>query len=273
MSGLLFGSAPQVLTLFHFFQFFCPLSHMFSSKQAGRSFNGVSTILLGQSGHGKSSMINHLLGVDIAKTSNKQSETRSTTEFKLVGPEPTLGVSDLNLCLVDTPGFGDTDGLAQDACNLASIAGFLATGGGAPRVYPNIILIVFNVLERRFAGNNSTFYKALQEVGKLGIVDKKRPNVVLVVTNIASEPNDKKIAELSSLLHNIVKETLCVPVEVVCLENCYTDWGLEICGDQTRLKNGTLQPKNLFLAICYRLKENGDNLALVAFKKFFGEFQ
>ena len=110
-------------------------------------------------------------------------------------------------------------------------------------------------------------------MGKLGIVDKKRPNVVLVVTNIASEPNDKKIAELSSLLHNIVKETLCVPVEVVCLENCYADWGLEICGDQTRLKNGTLQPKNLFLAICSRLKENGDNLALVAFTKFFGEFQ
>jgi GTPase SAR1 family protein len=246
---------------------------MYSSKQAGRSFNTVSTILLGQSGHGKSSTVNHLLGVKIAKTSNRESETRSTTEFKLVGPEPGLGVTDLNLCLVDTPGFGDTDGLAQDACNLASIAKFLEeSGSGRQHCYPNIILIVFHVGEKRFSGKSSTLYKTLLEVGKLGIVDKKRPNVVLVLTHICSEPDEEEVADIASELIRIIKETLGVPAEAVCLENSYNKFKLEVAGDQTRLPNGTLQPKNLYLAISSRLRENEDNLALMAYKKFFGEW-
>jgi hypothetical protein len=181
-------------------------------------------------------------------------------------------VTDLNLCLIDTPGFGDTDGLAQDACNLVSIAKFLAdSGSGEHRCYPNIILIVFHVGEKRFSGRNSTLYKTLLEVGKLGIVDKRRPNVVLVLTHVASEPDEKEIADIAGELVRIIKETLGVPVEAVCLENSHQKYKLEVAGDQTRLPNGTLQPKNLFLAISSRLRENDDNLALMAYKKYFGE--
>jgi GTP-binding protein EngB required for normal cell division len=249
---------------------------MRNSKEAGRSFNTVTTVLLGQSGHGKSSTVNHLLGVPLATTSSKMSETRATTEFKLVAPEPSLGVSNLSLSLVDTPGFGDTEGLAQDACNLVSISKFLAEGQEG-RVFPNMILIVFNASEKRFDGKNSAFYKALREVGKLGIVDKRRPNVILVLTHICSLPTktaEEKVNAISGNLIAIIKETLDVTAEAVCLENEYEDYGLEKEGDQTKLKikNGEMQPRNLFIAIILRLQENGDDLALMAFKKFFGKF-
>jgi GTP-binding protein EngB required for normal cell division len=250
---------------------------MNSSKWAGRSFNRVTTILLGQSGHGKSSTVNHLLGVTMATTSDNKSETRATTEFKLVGEEPSLAVSDLNLSLVDTPGFGDTAGLKQEACNLTSIENFLNIISLGNRVYPNMILIVFSATENRFDDKNSAFCKALREVGTLNIVDKERPNVILVITHIcllSPKTAKEKIKRISNSLKAIVKETLGVSAEAVCMENNYEEFNLEKDGDQTKLRinKGELQPKNLFLAITERLTKNKDDLALVAFKKFFGKF-
>ena len=43
------------------------LAHIYDSYHANRHFNQVSMVALGNSGVGKSSAINHLLGIDIAK--------------------------------------------------------------------------------------------------------------------------------------------------------------------------------------------------------------
>ncbi len=257
--------------------FFLFSRYMNSSKWAGRSFNRVTAILLGQTGHGKSSTVNHLLGVALATTSDNKSKTRATTEFKLVGPEPSLAVSDLNLSLVDTPGFGDTAGLKQEACNLTSIENFLNSISQGNRVYPNMILVVFSASENRYDDKNSAFCKALREVGRLNIVDKDRPNVILVITRIYTLPPNTAREDLKRISHSlkaIVKETLGVSAEAVFMENKYEAFNLEKCGDQTKLRihKGELQPKNLFLAITERLTKNKDDLALVAFKKFFGKF-
>jgi hypothetical protein len=36
----------------------------------------------------------------------------------MTAPDESMGVSDLKLSIIDTPGFADTEGIAQDACNL-----------------------------------------------------------------------------------------------------------------------------------------------------------
>ena len=54
-------------------------------------------MVVGLSGSGKSSTINHLFGVEIAATSNTCSETRSTSEYVVTSEDPTLDVTNLTL--------------------------------------------------------------------------------------------------------------------------------------------------------------------------------
>ena len=67
------------------------------SWKINRSFNHVTTIILGVSGAGKSSTINHMLRFKIADTNSEESETRETSEFRAIEPERNLAVSDLSL--------------------------------------------------------------------------------------------------------------------------------------------------------------------------------
>ena len=46
--------------------------------------------------------------------------SRETTEYILKTADEDLCVSDLTLSVIDTPGFDDTDGKEQDACNIHS---------------------------------------------------------------------------------------------------------------------------------------------------------
>ncbi len=61
-------------------------------------------ILLGETGVGKSSTINHLFGANVSRTSATRSETRNTTEYVLKEDDVELGVKDLSLGVIDTPG-------------------------------------------------------------------------------------------------------------------------------------------------------------------------
>ena len=72
------------------------LTACYNSWRSGRSFNHVSTILLGLTGSGKSSTIMHLLGIKL-KTSTHQSDTRDTKEYIITEKAENLAVTDLSL--------------------------------------------------------------------------------------------------------------------------------------------------------------------------------
>ena len=99
-------------------------------------------LVVGSSGVGKSSTVNHLLNigeekVKFAKTNSTTSETKITSEFLAFADDPDLEVKNLVLGIVDTPGFNDTDGLKQDACNFYSIKEFYKDHPKLDRCFPN----------------------------------------------------------------------------------------------------------------------------------------
>ena len=143
---------------------------------------------------------------------------------------------------------------------------------------PNIILIVFSAKENRFSGRKSPFYKSLLAFGKLGLIDLKKPNVIVVMTHVCSDPHKNvekwksKLEEKSSEVKRLVKETLKVDPPVVFIENMFEDYELEPSkdGQQSKLPDGRWQPNNLFFAITDLLLANGDHLGVETFKHFFG---
>ena len=248
-----------------------------SSRKIKRSMNHVSILLVGRSGVGKSSTINHLLGDEIAKTSEFQSETRFTQEFIVCGSAPRFAVEELPLGVVDTPGFGDTAGSNQDACNFFSIQEFFRTHPKLKGHYPNLIFLLVKANDNRFMGENSEFAKSCRCIKELKIVDLLNPNVVAIMTHacgVAYRNVDKwseKMETLKSSVKTIIFEALKVTAPVVLLENKYgeDDYDLEVCDDYTRLPNGVMQPRNLYNACADVLKGNNDNLGLIILNSIF----
>jgi len=148
------------------------LSYAYDSHSINRSAYHTTLILLGETGVGKSSTINHLFGASVARTSASKSETRKTTEFLLKEDDVELGVKDLSLGVVDTPGFNDTEGMEQDAANLACIYDMLSnhpplqslSGNDEAKLFPNVILLLVKATEKRFEGANSNFTKSLMAI-------------------------------------------------------------------------------------------------------------
>ncbi len=229
----------------------------------------------GNSGVGKSSLINHLLSVDIADISDEKSETRSTTEFIVKAPVKSLAVSNLSLGIIDTPGFNDTSGLKQDACNLFSTSSFCRTLFG-DNLYPNIVLLCIQATDNRFMGPKSSFSKTLQAIRSLNIVDQQKPNVIVVITWACSIPfNDRtkwenKLIEKGRKINEILRDTLGVHAPVAWLENEFAEVGLEHQREYTTLPNGELQPSNLYQKIIQLMRENNDALGQITFQEMFG---
>ena len=250
-----------------------------ASRRIRRSINHVSILLFGRSGVGKSSTINHLLGIndEIAIGNDFLSETRSTQEVVVYGSEPRYEVEELPLGVVDTPGFGDIGGPYQDACNFFSVHKFFRTHPKLKGCYPNLIFLFVKANDNRLRGKISEFVKSLRCIKLLNLVDLINPNVVAVITYACGVPYanvdkwSKKMETIKSTVKTIIFEALKVIAPVVLLENQYGPdcYDLHVCGDFTRLPNGVLQPKNLYKACVDVLKINEDHLGLITLNSIF----
>ena len=254
------------------------ISYINDSDKIERCFNHASLLLVGSSGVGKSSTINHLLnltGEERVKTSSTKSETRITRELLAFADDPKLEVKNLVLGIVDTPGFNDTDGVKQDACNFYSIKKFYNSHPKLHGCYPNLILVVVKATDTRIAGENSNLSKSLRCLNELRLVDHHRPNVVAVLSFCCGvswrkvEVWKEKIENKKKVVRDVIFDALKVYAPVVLLENEFEDEDLEKVGDFTKLPNGELQPKNLYDACQKVLSKNKDNLGLITFNACF----
>ena len=262
------------------------LKYINDSIKIQRGFNHVSLLLVGSTGVGKSSTINHLLnigekGVQFAKTSSTKSisETRITSEFLAFADDPDLEVKDLVLGIVDTPGFNDTYGLKQDACNSFSIKEFYKTHSKLKDCFPNLILVVVQATDTRLAGKNSRLSKSLRCLKELKLVDHQHPNVVAVMSFCCFIPWKRlqvwqeKLNTNKKVVQDVIFDALKINAPVVLLENEFEAYDLEKDGDFTKLPNGELQPKNLYDACQNVLRKNEDNLGLVTFNACFSKLK
>ena len=239
-------------------------------------------LLVGTSGAGKSSTINHLLdtgeGVPVAITSDRMSKTTATSEYVLVVDEPDYEVCGLTMSIIDTPGLNDTAGVNQDACNLASIKKFFETHPKIhKKIYPNLVFLVVSAMDQRIAGPNSNLAKNLRGIKLLDVVDKNHPNLVIVMTFCHSIPHanvkkwEEKMQKKKDVITATVFQILGVRAPVVLLENMHgsDEHDLSRDGDFTVLLNGERQPKNLYEACLNLLQRSRDHFGLVVLNSAF----
>ena len=251
-----------------------PAINMFScSLKAHRSCNEAIIFLYGVSGAGKSTTLNHLFNAELIPTSAKESATDSVIEWVSSMHSMHWRVSNLEVGFIDVPGWGDSEG--RDATNFGLMQQFLSVhpilGCKARKFYPNIVLIVFNSNDNRMLGSNSSAMKMLQTLSKLDIVDKRRPNVVIVLTHVCSHsPSEfsEKLIDQSDTYQRIARLTLGVNPPVVWMEN-NPSYHLEKQGDWTLLYDGTAQPLNLYEAMRDLMVSAGDELGKEATRLFF----
>ena len=210
---------------------------------------------------------------EMIPTSGRSSETRSVTEYLRKCDVEKLQLSGLEVNIVDTPGFGDTDGLAQDACNLWAIQKFCTE---TIRAYPNIIVVCMKATENRFEGAKSNFVKCLKILQAMHIIDKEKVNVVIALTHACALPRKKQrwieqSSNLAGSIKNVLKKELGFSVRVAFVENSFDDNDLEVIDQGSLLPDGTLQPQNLFRAIMDQLKDNGDDLGYSTFEQVYIE--
>ena len=254
------------------------LMHVYKSYQIARSVEKGLILMVGTSGTGKSSTINHLFSlkdgnsVVFAKTSTVKSETRTTTEFVLECNAEEYLVSGLRMIIVDTPGFNDTGGIKQDACNFYSIKKFLDTN--LKGCYPNLIFLVIQATDTRIQGENSNLAKSLRCMRELNLIDLKRPNVVGVVTwctSLGENPQryQDNIEKKLRAIRETILQFLEVNAPVVAVEND-TKY-LPKDGDYTVLPDGTRQEKNLYNACRKLFEKNSDSYGQIIFTAAFRE--
>ena len=252
-----------------------PAVKLFSSSlHAHRSCNEAILFLYGVSGAGKSSTLNHLFSADLIPTSATRSATDSVTEWVSSVHSEHWRVSNLEVGFVDVPGWGDSEG--RDATNFALMQQFLSVhpilGSKLRKFYPNIVLLVINSNDNRMLGSEASAHRMLTSLSKLDIVDKKRPNLVIVLTHVCSHPRvgfSEKLGEQSLIYQNIARACLGVNPHVVWMEN-NPDYELERRGDWTLLYDGTEQPLNLYEAIRDLMETAGDEIGKEALRLYFG---
>ena len=174
---------------------------------------------------------------ELVATADKSSETRSVSEFSRLCDIQKLKLKDLKMNIIDTPGFGDTDGVHQDACNLCAIKEFCNKYLQTAKIlaYPNIILVCVKANDTRFAGQKSSFVKSLEILEAMRVIDKKNVNIVIVLVNASCLAQNKEtwseiILQKAESLKRVVKAKLGFSARVVYVENFPNYYNLRIRG-------------------------------------------
>ena len=248
-----------------------------SSLKAYRNPYEAMVVLYGVTGHGKSSTLNHLFKTDIIPTCDYRSCTQDVIEYVVTMDSPHWNVKELEIGFVDTPGFGDTASDAKNIENLAKIDNFISNHPflrspfSQIRIYPNIVMIIVNADDKRLGDLNSQFAKMLRMLSKFKIVDKVRPNVVIVLTHAMSiRPHSKYLEKINKKLEFVDYMTRLyfgLSFPIVFIDNELED--LESHGDWTLLPDGTRQPLNLFDAMISLMKQSGDEIGIETIRLLF----
>ena len=213
---------------------------------------------------------------ELISTNNKSSETRAVTEFSRTCDVPDLGLKGLRMNIVDTPGFEDTAGIQQDACNLWAIKKFCIKYLHTANImaFPNIILLCVKATDNRFDGKKSSLVKNLEILEAMRVIDRQNSNVVLVLTHacgVAPKNWAQTISETARNINQVLKSRLGFYAKVAHIENNFDGHNLLLRDDGTLLPDGTIQPQNLFLTIMDQLEDNGDQLGYSTFRQIYAD--
>ena len=250
-----------------------------NSLKAQRACNEAIIFAYGISGAGKSSTLNHLFGLDKEKIfieKANETDTVLVSEYTATMASEEWGVRNLEIGFIDVPGWKDTNGEYADAKNLANIEHFMVNhpylGCRGFRCYPNILLIVIDATDKRMVGGKADLSLMMRSLSKLNIVDKTRPNVLIVLTNVMSIPEGEYTETLTTIeliLRNSSKEFLGVNIEIAHIENHWQTNKLPKSGRSTILRDGILQPDNVFKAMMVLTKKYNDSVGREAIELYF----
>lgn len=242
-----------------------------ASYQIERCINQATILVVGASGDGKSSTINHFFDQEIFPTSSETSCTKATEERFVVSSSDELKINNLKLAVVDSPGFHDVIS-SRMAGNINSIRNFFKNYPNDEKKFPNVILFVCSIMDTRMDGPDSKLAKSLRELAKLELVDRLHPNIVIVFTFSCSVPK-KRFAQRKKEAKNISQKLAALYIgvrpRVVFIENEFEDHDLKKSGCWTVLPDKTEQIHNLFHAMMEVLTENNDSLGFQIISHFF----
>ena len=249
-----------------------------NSLTAQRSCNEAIIFTYGLTGAGKTSTLNHIFGMDeIIIKKHRQADTTLISEYIATMKSDKWKVKDLEIGFIDVPGWNDTRKGGQDAINMANIDYFIKShpylGCKNFKIYPSIILVAIDTTNKRSGGSdNGSLYAMIHNLSKLRIVDKKRPNVLFVLTNVHSIARGEykdTIKEIETWLNTLSNEILGIKPEIVHIENKWKAHELDKKGeDWTVLRDGTPQPINVLEAMMTMTRRCKDEVGQEAIRIF-----
>jgi len=157
----------------------------------------VNILVFGETGNGKSTLANHLLGYDAFKVSDDvKAETKVTFGRQGKGDSSDLFV-------IDTPGLQDTEGADKE--HMIQLVQYVKNHKEL-----NAIIVVFNYQQMRFPYNIQTMLKLFCNIFPMKAVGK---HIGLVFTNSFTKrgvlTGDQKLAKTSKVLpefRRVIKE-------------------------------------------------------------------
>ncbi|KAJ7729763.1 hypothetical protein B0H16DRAFT_1893779 [Mycena metata] len=242
----------------------------------GRHATKAVVLLLGLTGHGKSKTINRLVGQDLLPMgrSTLGSTTKVIHRITLNSFNKTSAAS-IPVEIDDTPGLEDTTYRDREA-NRALLTEYQRQQFPSG-IYPNVILLVASWDSITVDAHNephnltSAIGKSMYHLKLSGLVDIKRPNVVVVVTKSlptlrhlddrrAKERDiqwniqaNRRIGIITDIQRRVFPD-LTIPWEVVFIEN---GGGTDMHATYPTLPNGKISHQNLFDAIRHVIERRG----------------